>query len=306
MSKVGIIANPASGKDIRRLVSHATVISNAEKTDVIRRVILGLDSTGVEEVWIMPDFYGLGLRAMEALSHHSLKVQVSIMDMVIEGTQEDSVRAARIMEEAKMDCIVTLGGDGTNRVVSKACGQVPLIPISTGTNNVFPVMNEGTTAGMAAGILARRNSVLRRARHDHLARAVGLQRADDAAAHADAVHPAEQADEQGGVGRDPEALAEQREEERHVAYAAIGRPTSAERATKRAAFGRAMAVWYVPRAPSEPGTDDLAWRSDARERGVSSGVRGEAPGRGPGGMAPRASWCAREDSNLHACEGART
>jgi len=110
MSKVGIIANPASGKDIRRLVSYATVISNAEKTDVIRRVILGLDSTGVEEVWIMPDFYGLGLRAMEALSHHSLKVQVSIMDMVIEGTQEDSVRAARIMEEAKMDCIVTLGG----------------------------------------------------------------------------------------------------------------------------------------------------------------------------------------------------
>ena len=61
MSKVGIIANPASGKDIRRLVSHATVISNTEKTDIVKRVILGLDSTGVDEIVIMPDYYvGMG------------------------------------------------------------------------------------------------------------------------------------------------------------------------------------------------------------------------------------------------------
>lgn len=156
MSKVGIIANPASGKDIRRLVSHATVISNSEKTDILKRVILGLDSTGVDEILIMPDYYGLGLRAIESLNHHPLTVKVSIMDLAIEGNQDDSVRAARIMQEEKMDCIVTLGGDGTNRVVSKGCGPVPLVPISTGTNNVFPIMNEGTTAGIAAGILARR------------------------------------------------------------------------------------------------------------------------------------------------------
>jgi hypothetical protein len=38
--------------------------------------------------------------------------------------------------------------------VAKGCGSVPLIPISTGTNNVFPTMVEGTLAGMAAGLVA--------------------------------------------------------------------------------------------------------------------------------------------------------
>jgi predicted polyphosphate/ATP-dependent NAD kinase len=50
--------------------------------------------------------------------------------------------------------IIVLGGDGTNRVVAKGCGRVPIVPISTGTNNVFPSMIEGTVAGMAAGLVA--------------------------------------------------------------------------------------------------------------------------------------------------------
>jgi hypothetical protein len=39
--------------------------------------------------------------------------------------------------------------------VAKASGDVPLMPISTGTNNVFPTMVEGTIAGLAAGLVAR-------------------------------------------------------------------------------------------------------------------------------------------------------
>ena len=39
MSAIGIIANPMSGKDIRRLVSHATVIDNNEKINIIERVV---------------------------------------------------------------------------------------------------------------------------------------------------------------------------------------------------------------------------------------------------------------------------
>ncbi len=156
MSRVGLIANPASGKDIRRLVSHATVISNTEKTDILKRAILGLDSTGVEEILIMPDYLGLGMRAIEALNHSRISAKITILDFEIQGTQDDSTRAARIMADEKVDCIITLGGDGTNRVVSKGCGQIPLIPISTGTNNVFSILCEGTTAGIAAGILAQK------------------------------------------------------------------------------------------------------------------------------------------------------
>jgi len=50
--------------------------------------------------------------------------------------------------------IVTLGGDGTNRAVAAACGDVPLVAVSTGTNNVFPTMVDGTVAGLAAGLVA--------------------------------------------------------------------------------------------------------------------------------------------------------
>jgi predicted polyphosphate/ATP-dependent NAD kinase len=168
MSKVGIIANPASGKDIRRLVSQATTISNTEKTDIVKRVILGVDAVGVDEILIMPDYYGLGVRALDALNHRSLSSKAGFLEFEIQGNQEDSIRAAHLMKEAGVDCIITLGGDGTNRVVSKTCGTVPLIPISTGTNNVFSIMTEGTTAGMAAAIVAGRivdeKKIIRRAK----------------------------------------------------------------------------------------------------------------------------------------------
>ena len=50
--------------------------------------------------------------------------------------------------------IVTLGGDGTVRAAAATCGQVPLLPLSTGTNNAFPEMWEATVAGTAAALLA--------------------------------------------------------------------------------------------------------------------------------------------------------
>src|SRR5262249_9729780 len=47
---------------------------------------------------------------------------------------------------------VVLGGDGTHRIVAKACGDTPLVALSTGTNNAFPEMREATIAGLAAGL----------------------------------------------------------------------------------------------------------------------------------------------------------
>jgi predicted polyphosphate/ATP-dependent NAD kinase len=83
-----------------------------------------------------------------------MTMEVVPLDMKLTGLQEDSEEAARIMQEMGVDCIVTLGGDGTNRVVARGCGDIPLVPISTGTNNVFPKMIEGTIAGLAAGAVA--------------------------------------------------------------------------------------------------------------------------------------------------------
>ena len=154
MSKVGIIANPASAKDIRRLVAYASLMDNREKTNLVRRIILGIDSTGVDEILVMPDYYGLGSKALSGLSRAKIRARVSILDMTITGTQEDSTKAMILMKELGVGCVVTVGGDGTNRAMAKGDRSIPLVPVSTGTNNVFPVMVEATTAGIAAGIVA--------------------------------------------------------------------------------------------------------------------------------------------------------
>jgi len=154
MSKAGIIANPASGKDIRRLVAYASLMDNRDKMDLIRRLILGIQSTGVDEIIIMPDYYGLGAGAISRLTRGSLHCKVSILEMPVTGTQDDSATAMQKMKEQGVGCVITVGGDGTNRAVALGDRSVPLVPLSTGTNNVFPGMVEATTAGIAAGLVA--------------------------------------------------------------------------------------------------------------------------------------------------------
>jgi len=155
LKPIGIIPNPASGKDIRRLVAYGSVFDNNEKVNIVRRVVLGLDAMGVKDVFFMPDYFGIGVRAVEDLE---VSLKANFLDMKIENTQDDSARAADILDKLGVACIITLGGDGTNRVVAKTCAETPLLPISTGTNNVFPSMVEGTLAGMAAGVAAMNSS----------------------------------------------------------------------------------------------------------------------------------------------------
>ena len=151
MSTVGIIANPAAGKDIRRLVAHGRFVPNNEKVNTLRRVLAGLAGAPVERVVMMPD---TGMLCHQAASGSQTVLETEMLEMVVDGAEDDSTRAARAMAEMGVSCIVTLGGDGTNRAVAKGSGSVPLVPISTGTNNVFPYMVEGTVAGLAAGVVA--------------------------------------------------------------------------------------------------------------------------------------------------------
>ncbi len=150
MSAVGLIVNPVAGRDIRRLVGHASVMPHHEKAAVVRRVLQGLAAAGVDTVVFLADPVGIigaavdGMRpplAMEPLPYRA------------SGSASDSTEAARLLVEAGVGVIITLGGDGTNRAVAGGCGDVPLVAISTGTNNVFPSMVEGTIAGMAAGLV---------------------------------------------------------------------------------------------------------------------------------------------------------
>jgi hypothetical protein len=148
---VGIIANPASGKDIRRLVAHGSTFDNNEKINIVRRVLLALDAVGVERVHFMPDEYGIVVRAATGIA---LTLDLAPLEMPILANPGDSHEAAARLADLGAAVIVTLGGDGTNRMVVKGARETPLVAISTGTNNVFPRMIEGTVAGLAAGLVA--------------------------------------------------------------------------------------------------------------------------------------------------------
>lgn len=155
MAGIGIIANPASGKDIRRLVSYATTIDNQEKVNIVKRIVLAAQGLGIDDIWIMPDTFNIGYNALDDLEISGrLKSNIHIMDMDISGTVKDTIFAASEMEKMGLGCIVVLGGDGTSRAVAKGISTVPLLPVSTGTNNVYPLMTEGTVAGMAAAAAA--------------------------------------------------------------------------------------------------------------------------------------------------------
>jgi predicted polyphosphate/ATP-dependent NAD kinase len=155
MASIGIIANPASGKDIRRLVSYATVIDNNEKVSIIKRVVLAAQGYGVGDIYIMPDSYMMGAKVIDELTAEGvLRSDCHVLEMPIRADAKDSTRAAAMLSEIGVGCAVVLGGDGTSRAVAKSIGEIPVLPLSTGTNNVYPSMIEGTVAGIAAAITA--------------------------------------------------------------------------------------------------------------------------------------------------------
>jgi len=155
VSTVGIIVNPASGKDIRRVIAAGTVVTNQEKINTVLRLLRACDAVGVDRVLMMPDPTHIARRAMKIAEPELRYTAVAELELdYMLGTWQDTLRATQRFAQLGVNCLVVLGGDGTSRVVAKASGDLPLLPISTGTNNAFPQMIEGTLAGLAAAAIA--------------------------------------------------------------------------------------------------------------------------------------------------------
>ena len=156
---VGIVTNPESGRDIRRLLFGPSVFPTSEKVSMVIRVLAALGVFGVQGVLMMPDYGGIVAGVMRAARAHdnaSLEPwpEVFVIDQSIERSANDTRRAVRSMLNVGVRLIVVLGGDGTHRIVAAECGDVPLVTLSTGTNNAFPDFREATTAGIAAALCA--------------------------------------------------------------------------------------------------------------------------------------------------------
>jgi predicted polyphosphate/ATP-dependent NAD kinase len=157
---VGVIANPASGRDIRRLTTHASVFPTAEKANMIVRLLAGLGALGVERVLTLRDKTGIAallLRALDthaAIAAHERWPAVEFLDLPITDSAADTHAGVARMVREEVALIAVLGGDGTHRAVAAQCGTTPLLALSTGTNNAFPELREATVAGLAGALVA--------------------------------------------------------------------------------------------------------------------------------------------------------
>ena len=114
---------------------------------------------GVDRVLVGTDLGGISAAVLRAIGTRTPRdppwPEVEFLDQdPITQTAADTVNAVRRMAEAGARVVVCLGGDGTVRAAAAACGDTPLLPLSTGTNNAFPQLREATVAGLAAGLVA--------------------------------------------------------------------------------------------------------------------------------------------------------
>ena len=190
MHTVGLVVNPSAGRDIRRLSGAATVSDNYGKRRRAMAVLAGLASVPETAALVVPDKAGLGQHAVE---HAPDRLEATLLD-VPRADSGATTRTAIETLAGDIDCLVVLGGDGTTRDAAVGLGfgpgdgtddrtgtgddagtgpgggaddgdtatdadpemgrYVPILAISTGTNNVVPSPVDGTAAGVAAGLVA--------------------------------------------------------------------------------------------------------------------------------------------------------
>ncbi|HTN97599.1 MAG TPA: NAD(+)/NADH kinase [Nordella sp.] len=156
-SAIGIIANPVSARDIRRVIANATSLQITDRANIVLRVLACLKASGIERVVMMPENGGIrhhvrrGVERSRNLGEHEFP-ELAYLDMTVSSTVDDTVRAADLMRRQGVAAIIVLGRDGTHRAVVSRSGDIPIAGISTGTNNAFPEHREPTITGLAVGL----------------------------------------------------------------------------------------------------------------------------------------------------------
>ncbi|SEG30252.1 NAD(+)/NADH kinase [Halobellus limi] len=147
---IGLLVNPAAGRDVRRLTGGATVSDTYGKRRAAECVLAGVDlAEDPVDILVAPDGGEIGQRTVAEAD----RSDVRLLDTPVDDTSADTRRAAEAFRE-RVDAVVVFGGDGTTRDLAVEIGDVPVLAVSTGTNNVVPTPVDGTVAGAAAAFLA--------------------------------------------------------------------------------------------------------------------------------------------------------
>lgn len=194
---IGVIANPVSARDIRRVVANASNLQTSDRVNILLRLLASAAACGVGQACMMPDKAGqraLLLRALQrnsgaaAQGHGSVYPRLQFLDFDPESSVHDTYRATRELAGRQVAAIVVLGGDGTHRAVVREllrldAAHIPLVAISTGTNNAFPEMREPSVAGMALGLYASGRLQRAQALQANKLMEVRIERADGSVEH---------------------------------------------------------------------------------------------------------------------------
>ncbi len=126
---------------------------------MVLRLLAAAGAAGVERALLSTDGMGVAGGVARALAkRRASEGRLPELEFVeldaLTGTADDTRALVSAMRARGAAVIVMLGGDGTVRAAAATCGDVPLLPLSTGTNNAFPEMWEATVAGTAAALLA--------------------------------------------------------------------------------------------------------------------------------------------------------
>ena len=91
---VGIIANPVSGRDIRRVAARGGVSSAEDKRNRIARAVIGAVAAGTQHVVAMKEPFGI---ASGALTDLPVEADLEILDVGARVDPMDTARAALAM-----------------------------------------------------------------------------------------------------------------------------------------------------------------------------------------------------------------
>ncbi len=148
---LGIIVNPFSGRDVRRVAARASTSDHHEKQQQVTRLVLGALSMGVDRIYLGHEPFRINEKAVENLPERD---RIEILRYKLTHKAADTTTMATMMWDAGCRVFIVLGGDGTSRIVASSFTDATILPLSTGTNNVFPYRLEASVAGMAAGLVA--------------------------------------------------------------------------------------------------------------------------------------------------------
>ncbi|PSR23066.1 MAG: ATP-NAD kinase [Sulfobacillus acidophilus] len=140
-----------AGRDIRRLVAHASLQSQAEKALIAHRIVAGIAAVPGVRVLVPEDRSGF----FSWLSTE-LPPEVPVELVSRPAAVEDSTMLwVSMLEAAGARALIVVGGDGTQRNVAQAHPKIPVLPVAGGTNNVACYLGDQTAGGYAVAYFVK-------------------------------------------------------------------------------------------------------------------------------------------------------